>query len=75
MTDSPGLVATVRQFASGLRFPTLFFITASLFTIDLLVPDMVPLADEILLALGTLLLGSLRKRVRDRTGTGDSEQP
>ena len=52
----------VARFASGLRFPVLFALTATLFVFDLFVPDLVPFADEILLALGTLLLGSLRKR-------------
>ena len=54
-----GLVA---RFAAGLRFPTLFAIAAALFVLDLLVPDLVPFVDEILLALGTLLLGALRKK-------------
>lgn len=49
--------------AEKLRHPTLFWITATLFVIDLLVPDFVPFADEILLGLGTLLLS--RWRVRD----------
>jgi uncharacterized membrane protein YccC len=52
----------VNRFAAGLRFPTLFGLVAALFVIDLLLPDLVPFIDEILLALGTLLLGSLRKR-------------
>lgn len=52
----------VARFAAGLRFPTLFTITAALFLLDLLVPDLVPFADEILLALGTLLLGAMRKK-------------
>lgn len=52
----------VTRFAAGLRFPALFLLLASLFVLDLLVPDLVPFADEILLALGTLLVGSLRKR-------------
>ena len=52
----------VTRFASGLRFPTLFMIAASLFVLDLLIPDFIPFADEILLALGTLLLGSLRRK-------------
>ena len=55
----------VTRFASGLRFPTLFGLLAGLFVLDVLVPDMIPFADEVLLALGTLLVGSLRKR---RTG-------
>ena len=54
-----GLVA---RFAAGLRFPTLFGLVAGLFLLDLVIPDLIPFADEILLALGTLLLGSLRRR-------------
>ncbi|NJD31485.1 MAG: hypothetical protein FIB04_06320 [Gammaproteobacteria bacterium] len=52
----------VTRFASRLRFPTLFWLVAGLFVLDVFVPDLVPFADEILLALGTLLLGSLKKR-------------
>ena len=52
----------VRRYAAGLRFPTLFMVTAALFVIDLIVPDVIPFVDEVLLALGTLLLASLRKR-------------
>jgi hypothetical protein len=55
----------VARFAR-LRFPTLFAVTASLFVVDLVVPDVIPLADEILLGLGTALLGSLRARRSDR---------
>ena len=52
----------VTRFAAGLRFPTLFLLVAGLFVLDLFIPDLVPFADEILLALGTLLLGSLKRR-------------
>ena len=52
----------VTRFAAGLRFPTLFMIMAGLFVLDLLMPDLVPFVDEILLALGTLLVGSIRRR-------------
>jgi hypothetical protein len=55
----------VSRFAAGLRFPTLFGLVGGLFLLDLVVPDLIPFADEILLALGTLLVGSLRKRRRD----------
>ena len=44
----------VTRFAAGLRFPTLFALVAGLFVFDLLVPDLVPFVDEILLALGTV---------------------
>jgi hypothetical protein len=56
------IVKMVSRFASRLRFPTLFVITACLFLLDLVMPDVIPFADELLLGLGTLLLGSLRKR-------------
>jgi hypothetical protein len=44
-----------------LRFPNLFMVTALLFVLNLVVPDVIPFIDEILLGLGTALLGSLRK--------------
>jgi hypothetical protein len=52
----------VTRFASRLRYPTLFKIVAGLFVLDLFVPDIIPFADEILLALGTLLLGAYKRR-------------
>jgi hypothetical protein len=61
----------VTRFAAGLRFPALFALVAGLFVLDLLVPDLVPFADEILLALATLMVGSFRKR---RTGTEAAPQ-
>ncbi len=42
--------------------PAFVFRVAALFVVDLLVPDLIPFMDEILLALGTLLLAGLRKR-------------
>lgn len=66
-TDPPmpsPLLAPITRFAGRLRFPTLFAITAALFVVNVLVPDPIPFVDEILLALGTLLLGSLRRRGR-----------
>ena len=45
-----------------LRFPRLLMITATLFVIDLLVPDFIPFADELLLALGTLVLSRWKRR-------------
>jgi hypothetical protein len=52
----------VTRFAAGLRYPTLFRLVGVLFLVDFFVPDLVPFIDEILLGLGTLLLGSLRSR-------------
>lgn len=62
----------VRQFAAGRRFPTVFLITGALFLLDVLIPDLIPFVDEILLGLMTVLLGSLRQRKESR---GAEEQP
>lgn len=56
------VVDFVRKYAERLRFPQLFLVTAGLFVLDLLIPDFIPYADELFLALLTLLLGSWRKR-------------
>jgi len=53
--------ALVGKYAMRLRFPQLFGATAVLFFLDLLIPDLIPFADEIMLGLLTLLLGSLQK--------------
>lgn len=45
-----------------LRFPQLFALFAVLFLLDLFIPDIVPLADEILLGMLTLMTGMMRKR-------------
>ena len=46
----------------NLRFPTLFAIFAVLTVLDFVLPDPLPLADELGLALLTLLLGLWRDR-------------
>jgi hypothetical protein len=51
-----------------LRFPVLFLIAAALFVLDLVVPDFIPFADEVLLGLATALLASWRTR---RVPAGD----
>jgi hypothetical protein len=61
------IAGALLRFASGLRFPTLFWITAGLFLVDLVVPDLVPFADELLLGLLALLFASLKRRGVRRT--------
>jgi Family of unknown function (DUF6116) len=56
------LTRTIHRYAGGLRYPTLLAIAATVFAIDLVVPDLIPFVDEILLGLGTLILAGLRKR-------------
>lgn len=56
------LLAPLMGFLGRLSYPRLFVVTAALFVVDLLIPDFVPLADEILLGLGTLLLANWKNR-------------
>ncbi|MEM7049388.1 MAG: DUF6116 family protein [Acidobacteriota bacterium] len=51
----------IRDFAARLKHPQLFFLAASVFVIDLFVPDLIPFVDEILLGLLTVFLGRLRR--------------
>jgi hypothetical protein len=55
------LLGPLLAYAGRLRFPTLFLIALGLFVVDVIVPDFVPFADEILLGLGTLLLTAWKK--------------
>jgi hypothetical protein len=48
---------------SRLKFPQLLVVTAVLFAVDLLVPDLIPFADEILLGLATALFALWREPV------------
>jgi hypothetical protein len=50
------LTGPLLGFASRLRFPTLFKLGLGLFLLDLMIPDFIPFADEILLGLSTLIL-------------------
>lgn len=65
------VVGAIERWASGLRFPKLVFLITALFLLDVLVPDMIPLIDEILLALLALLLASFRRRDGGRAGPDD----
>jgi len=67
--------ALVGRYASRLRFPQLFGATAVLFFLDLLIPDLIPFADEIMLGLLTLLLGSLQKPGPDAGETAPLAKP
>jgi hypothetical protein len=65
---SAPVTTLVRRAFGRLRYPTLLALTAVLFVADLVVPDVVPFADELLLGLLTLVLARLRTRHRDDTG-------
>jgi hypothetical protein len=61
---SAGLLTWARK----RRFPTLLLITGGLFAADLLIPDVIPFVDELLLGLGTLVLA----RWKDERGANSS---
>lgn len=75
----------IQGFLARLRFPQLFMLAAGLFVLDLIVPDFFPFIDEILLAIGTLVLGSMQKTgearprdkppIKDVTPAGDKKPP
>ena len=56
------LLAPLFGFLGKLSYPRLFTLTAALFAVDIVIPDIVPFADELLLGLGTLLLANWKKR-------------
>lgn len=49
-------------FASRLRFPTLFFMALGLWAINMVIPDPLPLIDEIVMGLLTLMLATWKTR-------------
>lgn len=58
------LLAPLLRWFGRLSYPRLMLVAAGLFVADLLVPDMIPLVDELLLGLGTLVLANWKKRKR-----------
>jgi hypothetical protein len=66
------LLGPLLAWLATLRFPALFGITAVVFLIDLLVPDFIPFADEILLGLGTALLANLKRNGSPPSHDGDA---
>jgi hypothetical protein len=64
------VIAAVLRYAARLRFRQLFLITGTVLVLDLLVPDLVPFVDEVLLGLLTLLFGTWRKGRNDEPEGG-----
>lgn len=56
------LLAPLLRWLGRLSYPRLFVLAAALFVADLFVPDVIPLVDEILLGIGTLLLANWKNR-------------
>jgi hypothetical protein len=61
-TPQKKAVGWLTRWASGLRFPTLLAVIGSLFALDVLIPDLIPFVDEILLGLFTMLLAMVRRK-------------
>lgn len=68
------LLAPLLRWFDRLSFPRLFLLSAALFLLDLVLPDFIPFADELLLGLATLLLARWKKpAATDRApATGDA---
>ena len=56
------LLAPLLRWFGRLSYPKLFLFAAGLFMADVVIPDFIPFADEIGLALITLILGLWRDR-------------
>ncbi len=55
------IVNLVLAFANQLKFKNLFLLILGLFIADLLVPDMIPFMDEIILGLLAIILANWKK--------------
>ena len=63
------ILAILPASTTRLRYPALTAILAALLVVDLIVPDLVPLVDEIVLAVATAALASWRtERARSAPG-------
>ncbi len=64
----------VRQLGQ-LRYKNLFLIAAALLLVDLAIPDIIPLLDEILLGILTLVLWSWRRPKREVQALTKQKRP
>ncbi len=60
------LIAIFLNFANQLRFRNLFLIVTGLFFIDLLIPDFIPLIDEIILGLLAIILANWKDEKKQK---------
>ncbi len=57
-----GLKKRLITFLESLRFPWLLLVTLALFLVNVVVPDVFPFVDEILLALIAVVLARLKRK-------------
>ncbi len=58
----PSVVERLQRFADQLKSSTLALIAATLFVVDLFIPDPLPFVDEIVLGLVTILIARWQSR-------------
>jgi hypothetical protein len=63
------LVGLFLAYANQLKFKNLFLLILCLFVVDLLVPDMIPMVDEVILGLLTIFLANWKKE-KDQNNQG-----
>ena len=61
-TPRSPLTALVNRLLPRMRYPYLFLVLGALFLVDLVIPDPVPLVDEILLAVLTFIAATFTTR-------------
>ena len=54
-----------RKWLARLKFKQLFIVVLALTLLDFVMPDPVPLLDEALLTLLTMVIGSIKKRINE----------
>ena len=56
------ILSRVTRYLESLRFPVLLIVTALIFLVNVLIPDVIPFIDELLLALIVALLARIKRR-------------
>jgi len=69
------ILPALTRFLGGLRFRNLFIVSASLFLLTLLMPDLIPFADELLFGLATLLLARWKDDKAPSEETTKAQRP
>jgi hypothetical protein len=66
------LFGPIQRFLERRRFPTLFLILAALFGANLFIPDAIPLIDELIMLVATVIVGAFRERRKGRSDDPES---
>jgi hypothetical protein len=72
---SSPLTTLVNRFLPRMRYPYLFLVLGALFLVDLVVPDPIPLVDEILLAVLTFIAATFTTRQEEDPEPRDITPP